>query len=226
VTDGDGLSAQAAQTVTVSTQASQPAKFVSQIATNNSTVSHASGSVTVWRSAGVAAGDLIIATVQLTGTSPGTVSGTDSKGDPLRVVSDIADENGDRLATLGGISSGLAVGDQITLSFPAASSYRITADEVHGATAADQESAASGNTSTFSSGTTGAISRAGEFVYATVATFGAASLTWAPAWTGETTYSVGSTALGRAYQIPASAGQFTASGTASGTWLAEIVTFT
>lgn len=226
VTDSDNLSARATQVVTVSTQASQPAKFVGQIATNYSTTSHTAGSVTVWRSAGVAAGDLIIATVQLTGTSSGAVSGTDSKGDALRVVSDIADGNGDRLVTLGGISSGLAVSDQITLSFPAASSYRITADEVQGATAADKASAASGSTSTFSSGTTAAISRAGEFVYATVATFGGTSLSWASAWTGETTYSVGSSALGRAYQIPASAGQFTASGTASGTWLAEVVTFT
>ncbi|HEU5421656.1 MAG TPA: right-handed parallel beta-helix repeat-containing protein, partial [Streptosporangiaceae bacterium] len=226
VTDGDNLSEQATQTVTVSTQASQPAKYISQIATNYSMVSHTSGSVTVWRPAGVTAGDLIIATVRLTGSSSGAVSGTDSKADTLRVVSDIGDGQGDRLVTLSGISSGLAASDQVILSFPAASSYRITADEVSGVTAADQVSIASGSTSMFSSGATSATSRAGEFAYAAVATFGGTSLSWASGWTGETTYSAGSNALGRAYQIPASAGQFTASGTASGTWLAEIVTFT
>ena len=40
-----------------------------------------------------------------------------------------------------------------------------------------------------------------------------------------TTYTLGSNALGRAYQIPGGTGSFTASGTASGTWLAEVVAF-
>jgi hypothetical protein len=36
---------------------------------------------------------------------------------------------------------------------------------------------------------------------------------------------VGSTALGRAYQVPSSTGSFTATGSASGNWLAEVVAF-
>jgi hypothetical protein len=38
-------------------------------------------------------------------------------------------------------------------------------------------------------------------------------------------YSVNTNTLGRAYQIPTATGSFTASGTGSGTWLAEVVTF-
>ena len=225
VTDGNNMTSTASQTVTV-TAAVGKAKYVSQIATNSSTNSHTSGSVTVWRTGGVTAGDLMVVTVQLTGTSAGTVSGTDSKGDTLQVASDISDSNGDRLVTLSGAAAnGLAVNDQITVSFPTASSYRITADEVSGASSLDRQSASSGSGSAFSSGATGTTSQSGEFVFATVATFGGTSIGWDPGWTGLTTYTVGSNALGRAYQIPASIGSFTGSGTVSGNWLAEVVAF-
>jgi parallel beta-helix repeat protein len=227
VTDGNNLTSTATQTVTVSAPSGGPAKYVSQIATNYSTTSHTSGSVTVWRAGGVAAGDLIVATVQLTGTTTGAVTGTDSKGDTLRVASDISDSSGDRLVTLSGVaSSGLAVNDKITINFPAAATYRIIGDEVSGATTPDQQSAASGSGSAFSSGSTGTTSRSGEFVFAVAATFGGTSISWNPGWTSLANYSVGSNTLGRAYQIPGATGSFTATGTASGTWLAEIVTFT
>ena len=225
VTDGNNMTSTASQNVTA-TAASSNAKYVSQIATNTSTNSHTSGSVTVWRTGGVTAGDLMVVTVQLTGTSTGAVSGTDSKGDTLHVASDISDSSGDRLVTLSGVAAnGLAVNDQITVSFPTASSYRIMADEVSGVTSLDQQSAASGTGSTFSSGSTGTTSQSGEFVFTTVATFGGTSVSWNSGWTALTNYTLGSNALGRAYQIPGSTGSFTGSGTVSGSWLAEVVAF-
>lgn len=226
-TDGNNLTSNATKTVTVNAQSTSPAQYVNQIATNYSTSSHTSGSVTVWRTAGVAAGDLIIATVQLTGTSPaGAVTGTDSQGNTLTVASDISDGSGNRLVTLSGLANhALAVNDKITITFPAASTYRIMTDEVSGASTVDQQSAASGTGSAFSSGATGTISRAGEFVFAVTGTFGGTSLTWNSGWTGLANYSVNTNTLGRAYQIPAATGSFTATGTGSGTWLAEIVTF-
>ena len=225
VTDGNNLTSNATQTVTVNPAGSGPAKYVNQIATNYSTSSHTSGYVTVWRTGGVAPGDMIVASVQLTGTSAtGSVSGTDSHGDTLRVASDTSDGAGDRLVTLYGIAvAGLGVNDRITITFPTASSYRITADEVSGVSSLDQESAASGTGSTFSSGATGTTSRSGEFVFAATATFGGTSVSWNSGWTGLENYTTGSNALGRAYQIPGATGSFTASGPASGTWIAEIV---
>ena len=227
-TDGSNLTSQASKTVTVSAQNTSPAQYVNQIATNYSTSTHTSGSVTVWRTSGVAAGHLIIATVQLTGTSAtGAVTGTDTQGNTLTVASDISDGNGDRLITLSGVAThALAVNDKITITFPAASTYRIMTDEVSGVAAVDRQSAASGTGSTFSSGATGTISRAGEFVFAVTGTFGGTTLTWNTGWTGLANYSVGTNTLGRAYQIPSATGSFTASGTGSGTWLAEVVTFT
>jgi hypothetical protein len=63
-------------------------------------------------------------------------------------------------------------------------------------------------------------------VFGAVAVFGGTTLSWDSGWGSLTTYTVGSNALGRAYQIPASTGSFTASGTTTGQWLAEVVTFT
>jgi hypothetical protein len=222
VTDSNNATAKATQTVTVTS-----AKYVNQIATNSSATTHTSDSVTVYRAGGVAAGDLMIVTVQLTGTSAtGAVTATDSKGDTLSVASNISDSSGDRLVTLSGVTSaGLAVNDQITVTFPSASTNRVTADEVSGATTVDQQSASSGTSGTFSSGSTGTTSRAGEFVFATAATFGGTSVGWDPGWKALTTYSGSSYALGRAYQVPSATGSFTATGTASGSWLAEVVAF-
>jgi parallel beta-helix repeat protein len=223
VTDGNNNSSQATQPVSVN---AKMAKYVNSIATNDSTTSHTSDSVKVWRTGGVAAGDLMVVTVQLTGTSTGAVTATDSKGDTFAVASDISDSSGDRLVTLYGVAAnGLAVNDQITASFPTATSNRVTADEVSGAATVDQQSAASGSGSTFSSGATGTTSQAGEFVFATVAAFGGTSLGWDSGWKALTTYTVGSNALGRAYQVPSSTGSFTATGSASGNWLAEVVAF-
>jgi parallel beta-helix repeat protein len=226
-TDGNNLTDNATKTVTVSAQNTSPAQYVNQIATNFSTSSHTSGSVTVWRTGGVAAGDLIIATLQLTGaSSTGAVTGTDTQGNTLTVASDVSDGNGNRLVTLSGIAShALAVNDKITVTFPTASTYRAMADDVSGVSAVDRQSAASGTGSAFSSGASGTISRAGEFVFAVTGTFGGTSLTWNSGWTGLANYSVNTNTLGRAYQIPTATGSFTASGTGSGTWLAEVVTF-
>ena len=86
VTDTSNATATATQTVTVNS-----AKYVNQIATNSSTSSRTSDSMAVWRTGGVAAGDLMVVTVQLTGTSAGTVAATDSKGDTFAVASDLSD---------------------------------------------------------------------------------------------------------------------------------------
>ena len=224
VTDSSNATGTATQTVTVNS-----AKYVNQIATNYSappTAPRTSDSLAVYRAGGVAAGDLMVVTVQLTGTSAGAVNATDSKGDTFAVASDISDASGDRLVTLSAVAAnGLAAGDTITVTFPTATSNRVTADEVSGATTVDRQSAASGTTSTFSSGSTGTTSRAGEFVFATVGTFGGTSFGWDTGWKGLTPYPGSSYALGRAYQTPPSTGSFTATGTASGSWLAEVIAF-
>jgi parallel beta-helix repeat protein len=225
VTDGNGLTSAATQKVTVSLPAG---RYVGQIGTNHSTTKHTSDSVTVPSGKTVAAGHLIVVTVQLTGTTAtGTVAGKDSTGDVLHVASNVSDGSGHRLVTLSGVASkALASGKVITITFPSASANRVTADEVAGVTKVDRQSAKSGTSASFSSGSTGTTARAHEFVLAVTATFGGTSVSWSAGWTKLATATLGSNALARAYRIPAATGTFAGTGTASPRWLAEVIAFT
>jgi len=223
VTDSNGLTSTASQPVIIR----PPARYVGQIGTSSSAKKHTSDSVTVPSGRRVAAGDLIVATVQLTGTTAtGAVTGSDSAGDVLKVASSVSSA-GHRLVTLSGVArKGLASGGKITVVFPSASANRVTADEVAGVTTVDRHSAASGSTASFSSGLTGTTSRPREFVLAVTATFGGTSVTWSAGWTKLSTTTVGSNALARAYRIPSGTGSFAGTGTASRPWLAEVIAFT
>jgi parallel beta-helix repeat protein len=223
VTDGNGLTSTASRPVTIQ----PPARYVRQIGTNHATARHTSDSVTVPSGQKVAAGDLIIATVQLTGTTAsGAVTGKDSAGDVLSLASNVSDGAGHRLVTLSGVAKkGLVSGNKITIAFPSASANRLTVDEVAGVTTVDRHSARSGRTASFSSGLTGTTARPREFVLAVTATFGGTSVSWSAGWTKLSTTTVGSSALARAYRIPASKGSFAGTGTANARWLAEVIAF-
>lgn len=229
VTDTSNLSSAASQAVTVSvpTGGGGTAAYVNQIATNYSTSVHTSGSITVWRTQGVAAGSLIVLTLQLTGTAPtGTVTGTDDAGDTLAVARDVADGSGDRLVLLYGVAhTGLVPNSRISVTFPTAATYRLAGDEVSGVSVLDQQAAAAGSGGAYASGATGATSAGGEFVFGAVGLFAGTAPVWAAPWNATANYAVGSNWLGRAWQVPATTGSFDASGTGSGGWLAICVTF-
>jgi len=227
VTDTDGLSSTASASVSVSASGGgTAASYVSQIATNYSTSPHTSGSITVWRTGGVAAGHLMVLAVELTGTSAGAVTGTDSVGDRLSVASDVLDAAGHRLVVLYGVSGGLAVNQTISASFPSAATYRIVGDDVAGPVGLDGQASAAGTGSAFSSGPASAAG-AGEFVFTAAGAFAASGApTWAGGWTGLSSYAIGTDYLARAYRISTAAGSFTGSGTTSGSsWLAATATF-
>jgi parallel beta-helix repeat protein len=228
VTNTSGLTSTATQAVSVSTPptTSQP-KYVGSIANNYSTSVHTSGSITVYKSTGVQAGDLVVLSLQLSGTAAsGTVSGTDAAGNTYQAAASATDSAGNRLVVLTGVAQrGLAVGDKITVTFPSAATYRLSGDEYAGVTRPDQTSVASGTSSTFSSGTAQA-STSGEVAIGVVATFGGtANPSWSTGWTSIGTYSVSGRYLAKAQQLPAS-GPYTATGSATGTWLAAVVTMT
>jgi parallel beta-helix repeat protein len=228
-TDTGGLSSTATAAVTANPSGGGAAAitYVNQIATNYSTSSHSSGSITVWRTGGVTAGNLMVVTVSLTGTAgSGTVTGTDDAGDPLTVASDVSDATGHRLIILSGIArTGLAINQKISVTFPTAATYRITGDEVTGATVVDRHIEAAGSGTAYSSGPTGATSVAKEFVFSAVGLYAGSSPTWASGWKTIAPYAINTDFLGRAYQISTAVGSFTGSGTGSGSWLAATVTF-
>ena len=228
VTDTSQRTGTAQAGVSVGTATGTNPAFVNQIATNSSTSTRASGSITVWRPAGVAAGDMEIVTVQLTGApTTGTFSGVDDAGNTLAVAKDVSDGNGNRFAVLyGTVNTALAVNAKITVTFPGtATSYRITGDEVSGVTGVDRAAGAVGTAATFSSGATGTTSGPREFVFGAVAVAPGTSPAWTNGWTAETTYALGGNFMGRAYTASNATGSFSATGTTTGTWLAVCVTF-
>lgn len=149
-------------------------RYAGHIGTSRATTRHASDSVTVPNGRRVAAGDLVVATVQLSRTTAtGAVTGRDSAGDVLRVASNISDRAGHRLVTLSGVARrGLVSGNKIIIGFPSASANQISVDDIVGVTTVDRHSAARGRSTFFSSGRTGTTSRPHEFVLAVTATFG------------------------------------------------------
>ncbi len=227
VTDTSGLSATASRTVTVSNPSGADPTYVGSIASNYSTSTHTSGSVTVWKTAGVRAGDFVVLTLQLSGTSAtGAVSGTDTAGNSYAAVGDIADGSGNRLVVLAGIATkALAVNDKLLVSFPSAATYRIASDEFSGVSRPDQVVTGSGTGTTFSAGPVQATT-GHELAFAAVAlSNGTANPTWATGWTEAGTYATSARYLSKSYQVVSSAGSRTASGGASGPWLALALTF-
>ncbi len=227
VTDTAGLSAAATQTVTATTAGGVDPTYVGTIANNYSTTAHTSGSVTVWKPAGVQAGDLVVLTLQLSGTAAtGPVSGTDPAGNSYVATADVADGSGNRLVVLSGVAATpLVANDKLTVSFPSAATYRLSADEFAGVTSADRASTATGGAGGFSSGA--AVASAGhEIVFGAISVpVGSADSTWSAGWNGIGAMSTSGRYLGKAYRVATSAGSYPATGNASGAWLAAAVSF-
>jgi PKD repeat protein len=230
VSDTAGLTSTASQTITTTAPAPPPSgaapAFVASVANNYSTSTHTSGYITVWRSGGVTAGDLVVLTLQLSGTSAGgAVTGTDAAGNTYTDVSDVAGASGDRLVILAGpATKPLAANDKITVSFPSATAYRLGGDEFSGISRADGSAASTGASGSFSSGAAQA-TVGNEIAFAAVSVpSGTASPSWSAGWRDLGSNVVGSRYLGRAYEPAPSAGAYTATGTASGAWLSAVVT--
>ncbi|HEX5560386.1 MAG TPA: PKD domain-containing protein [Nocardioidaceae bacterium] len=226
VTDTSGLTGTTTQDVNATTGTATPPKLVSSIANNYATSTKTAGSITVWRSAGVRAGDLVVLTLQLNGTAAtGAVHATDPSGTTYTSAADVADSAGNRLLLLSGVAAGpLAVNDKISVTFPSAAGYRMGGEEFSGATRLDQASTATGGGTSFSSGTAQATA-GNEVAFGAVSVpAGTANPTWTSGWTDLGSYAVGSRYLGRAYDLPAPGGD-AATGTVTGAWLAAVATF-
>jgi hypothetical protein len=211
--------------VTVTAVAPSPPALVGSIANNYSTSTKTSGYITVWKTGGVRAGDLVVLTLQLGGTAAtGAVSATDAAGNTYTQSATVSDTAGNRLVVLSGVATNsLAVNDRITATFPSATSYRLSGDEFSGATRLDGAATSTGSGTAYSSG---AAPTAGgnEIAFGAVSIpAGTANPAWAAGWKDLGAQSTGNRYLGRAYRLPVSDAQ-TAAGTTTGPWLAAVVT--
>ncbi|WP_331529226.1 PKD domain-containing protein [Nocardioides sp.] len=221
VTDTAGLTDTATQTVTV-----KPAPgYVGTVATGSSGSSSTTATATV--SGPVPTGDLVVVTLQVSSGSKKPYTVTDSAGNVYKAGLSATDRTGAELLTFyAPVTKALTAGDQITAKLPASSSYRMTVDDLTGVSALDRSAVATGQTSTFSSGATKTTTSASELVLGIVGIVGGSQPPgWAAPWQAGDSFAVGSSYLGRAWQAPTRAGSYTATGTATGTWTAVVLTF-
>ena len=125
------------------------------------------------------------------------------------------------------MTTALDVNDKITTVFPAARAIGMIADRVHDVARVDVTASATGTTAAFSSGATSQTASVPELLFGAVAlTSGSAAPAWDPGWTALAPYAVGNNYVGRAWRLSTSPTTASASGSASGRWLASVVAFT
>jgi len=222
VTNTSGLTSAARSTVTV---ARAPA-YVAQLGTSSASTNKNNAFVTVGPVDGVAAGSLVLVTLQLSKPAAGSVAVTDAVGNSYAIVQDISTTAGRLVVAWSATTKALLAGQKITATFPKAAAYRLVAAQLDGVRQVDQSAAAAGAGNSFSSGQTATTTSSREVVIGVVALFTATGTpTWSSGWTDLPALAVGADYLGRAYQLPKDVSTFGASGTSSGSWLATTITF-
>jgi fibronectin type 3 domain-containing protein len=208
-------------------QAAAAAAYVGRVGSATASASRTTISVPVGAS-GVAAGHTLVVSLLLSSTTHLTtaVSATDSAGNSYVAARDTNDgSSGDRTVVLVSVGvKALAAGGSITLTYPSSAETHISVDEFSGITGIDTSAGAAGTTAAFSSGSAPATTQATDVLVGVVGIESGKSPTWASGWTRLPVLSVSSDFLDTAYQMATAAGSYTASGTASGEWMADIVT--
>jgi PKD repeat protein len=162
----------------------------------------------------------------LNGTAAGVVSARDSAGNVYTVDADQADGTGDRLVILSSLNvKPLPLGATVTLAFPTSAAFYVSVDEFAGVAAFDRTASAAGTTKTFSSGTA-TTTQAGELLFAAEGQTAAGGSAFSTGWTALATVAGSGRRLSPAFEIAGAAGPYSASGTASGTWMATLTTYT
>ena len=198
--------------------------YVGRLASGKSSSASTTANVTTVRA--VAAGHSLFVAAMLNGTASGVVSASDSAGNVYTVDGDQGDGSGDRVVVLSALNvKALASGATITLAFPTAAAFYVTVDEFAGVAALDRAASASGTTKTFSSGAA-TTTQAGELLFGAEGQTAAGGSTWSSGWTALSALAGSSRKLSPAYEIAGAAGPYSASGTASGTWMAVLTTYT
>ena len=175
------------------------------------------------------AGDALVIAILLSGGLPtGPVGATDPSGNVYTIDADVPDGAGNRTLVLSSLRmKPLSSDDIVTVTFPVTQTYAVRADELSGVSCRDRASGASGSAVTFASGTITMI-QADELLYAAVGVKDGTPPVWpAPPWHRFPTApaEIGNDSLSAAYLVTATPGDYTSSGTTSGTWMAGLVAF-
>jgi hypothetical protein len=163
-----------------------------------------------------------------TASLTGLVSVVDSAGNVYVIDRDVNDASAsDRLLTISSLNAkALSTGSTIKLSFPSSAEYHISADEFAGLTGLDTGAGAWATSTTFNSGLTSTTRQANELLFGEVGIESGSAPVWAIGWTALPVLSVASDYQDVAYEAVTATGQYAASGTTSGTWMAGITAYT
>ena len=177
---------------------------------------------------GVAAGHTLVVSLLLSTTKPltGAVSATDSAGNSYVVARDTNDGSaGDRTTVLVSVGlKALAVGGTITLTYPSSAETHVSVDEFSGITGIDTSAGATGTTAAFSSGTATVTTQPTDVLVGMIGIDSGKAPTWAKGWTALPVLSISSDYLDTVYQVATAVGSYSATGTVSGQWMANIIT--
>jgi fibronectin type 3 domain-containing protein len=221
-----GTSLQSSE-VSATPQVPSAAAYVGRVGSGTASSSRTTISVPVGAS-GVAAGHTLVVSLLLSSTTHLTtaISATDSAGNSYVAARDTNDgSSGDRTVMLVSVGvKALAAGGSITLTYPSSAETHVSVDEFSGITGIDTSAGATGTTAAFSSGSAPATTQATDILVGVVGIESGKAPTWASGWTRLPVLSVSSDFLDTVYQMATAAGSYAASGTASGEWMASIVT--
>ena len=202
--------------------------YVGRVATTRAASLLPTSSATLSAGRQVAAGDAVVIAIKLSTSLIGGISATDAAGNSYRVEID----QGDRLSlgrtiVLSATSvRALDAGASITVSFPLSTAYMISADEFSGLAASDVVASASGAGSSFNSSNTSTTAQPVELLFGVVGNEAGSAPGWSSGWIELPTLTLNGDNLGTAYRVTTSAGQYAASGSISGTWMAGIAAYT
>ncbi len=177
----------------------------------------------------VTAGDTLIATLSLTGSTPGPVTVTDTAADSFTPVGDVTDAYGHRTLVFAAFhAKALGTADRISAAYPKAGKYQLAVDEFRGVGLAGGQADASSvydrNATAFSTSASPLDCAAGDLLVSAVATNSGPAPVFAADWQTLPVLKLSSYRLTTAYRFVTTAGPCAATGTTTAQWEAVLVT--
>ncbi|MFI6847606.1 hypothetical protein ACIBJD_23695 [Kitasatospora sp. NPDC050467] len=176
----------------------------------------------------VVRGDALVVTMMLTSTCPGSVTVTDTRGDPFETAGDVTDSRRHRVLVFAAFGvPALTTADSIHVTYPHASKYHIAVDEFRGISVARGTAQAHGPSggTTFTTSATPATCARGDLMVGTAGTNTGTAPEFGTGWTALPVLALSSYRLTTAYQVATADGPCAATGRTTSQWGAVLTVF-
>ncbi|MFE5586758.1 hypothetical protein [Kitasatospora sp. NPDC056531] len=169
----------------------------------------------------VTPGDTLVVAMMLTGTCPGPVKVTDSRGDRFQVLGDVTDSLRHRVLVLAAFgATALTTADSIRADYPRAGEYHVTVDEFRGVTTVRAVTRASGDAggTDFTTTATAITCERGDLLVSAVGSNTGTAPEFGTGWTTLPVLQLSSYRLTTAHRIAADAEHCIAVGRTTSQW--------